>query len=414
VKKIPEHADFDEENEEYKYNASKCDAVKEQLAKIREHLEELYDDVEDAEEEEEADNEHVNDLSTANDGPPLHEDHLEEPINTTPNDLSQVATVNDEEEIIIHVRSYKILEKYFYVDPGSIKETQWNDDTPRYEIDFNPNKKGLPRPLPGIVMRPNSNICESSSTKHYQKCIYDCAMSYKRKQSGPTPPIPSALVKQKYAKPMQQPQAYQQRPQSQQYPPQYHQQPRPQLPPPQRQSQQYPQQQYYQQAPPQQYYQNPPQQQYYQNAPPQNISYQDQIFEKVVSNEQVQQRVGQQVGEWAGDEKIQSRVGDNMSKMASNKQYQSFIGDSIAKSSDNALVGSIAKNEQVQSVVGTTISNTVGNKQVQQAVGGAVKRVATDREMQKKIGNGVLKVGKGAWSGTKMLGQFAFDQYTKE
>lgn len=277
----------------------------------------------------------------------------------------------------------------------------------------NTKKRGGPRPLPGIAMKPSSRIIESSSTKNAAKLILDSArVNEPQPRQVPRPSQSSSFMQprpqsQQYSVPTQMQQS---RPQSQQFGAPMQQQSR---------SQNYAPQQFTPQEQPQYI---PPQ---IQNRSQsliqprhQNLSVSDQIvqkgMERVVMNDNVQQKVGNKIGEWAENEEIQGRVGDTVSNIANNKQYQNFIGESIARNSDNVIVCNIARNEQVQSVVGTTISNTVENKEVQKAVGGAVKKMATDRETQQKVAKGFMTVAKGAWTGTKTIGKFAYDQYNSE
>ncbi|KAL0479789.1 hypothetical protein AKO1_007479 [Acrasis kona] len=443
----------------------KCEAVKLQVSKIKEKLEELYNE-DDLTEEEEAQNptpiepvitprsrnpEDVkpDDLSTLNN----EESIMEDPDRTEDEDFQQVLMSNEDEEIKLfkEMKNSRLLDNYFAEPENGHAEqqiqapkspqavTQSLPSTSAQEVvyEFKPLSRNA-RPLPGIAMKPDTRLCESSSTRNAAKIIevrldraykqweanlkwresidslsYDDLKnkyfqndpiynprSNSRTLSAPPPPqneefnvslrrpsnAPPTSIHQSQRQTLYNPHANQ--------PPQRHQS---YQPPSQFQS-------LHQSYQPRQ--QQPQQQQ-------QQQSFENQVLQRTVYNERVQETVGNKVGDWAQDEQVQGRVGSQLSSMANNKQYQGYIGDHIARNSDNVLVSSLARNEKVQSAIGTTVSNTVGNKEVQKAVGNTVHKMATDKEVQKKVAKGFVTVGKGAWSGTKMIGNFAYNQYNE-
>lgn len=474
MKKLPGHPDYN--NEEWedarKQITDKCEQVKEQLAKIRERLEELYED----EEEEQPRPEDLGSVNEeiVQDVDALSNQQKDINVGEEEN-FDQVAIAVDDEEIITYIRSPLIISDFFKCDelpeeeiinsadvpspqhkivtkiPQEQPRQQTFDQKPKvtqenmthslqessnaflefhhaietrkpsHQHSENFNQQShmtqslnihssasthsgevkLPRPLPGIAMKSSSRIIESSSTKNAAKLILPQTQPQKLILPQTQPQQPRQI------RPSQSMSFIQTRP-----PPQYG---IPQVP---------------QNAPSQQQLTLPQQQQWQQyrmssqpqisgrtqsmtfTPMPQTVP--ERYMERVVFNENIQQTVGNKIGDLATNEEIQSRVGNTVSDAVTNKRYQSMLGESIARNSDNVIVSSLARNEQVQSAIGTTVSKTVGNKEVQKAVGGAVKKVATDRETQQMVAKGFMTVAKGTWSGTKTIGKMAYDNYTNE
>ncbi|EFC40937.1 hypothetical protein NAEGRDRAFT_58932 [Naegleria gruberi] len=425
VKKIPTHADFDEEAEdfektktEYDYNFQKCDLVKQEIEKLRGQLSELYEVSspvipQPTSKPVKPVTFQIPTSNSASSSPKNDSDRRKSviqpimPVHETTSTLEKLPRpvsakdLNKRFSVAVRCKDPNTL----YKTPTMIAQRSKNNSRTIHYV----------RLLPGIIEHespntPNSvyhlispkqarmmkqQISSNFSQQQYQQPMYQGNYPSYQPQSQPIYQQPPKISQQPSQPIYPQPTTYQN------YEPNYS------VPPQYRSFQQHYQQQYQQQHQQQQqpqYQVSTQSGNYVQNA-------YNNGLERVANNDQVQEYVGRQVGNLAQNEQVQRKVGSGVSNAAKNEKVQSTIGTTIASNTDNVLIQTLATNKTVQSGIGNAIANTAGNEKVQKAVGNAIHKAANDKDMQKKVAKGFLAIGKGAFSAAKTGASAGYQLY---